>query len=209
MCQRIYAVDEVSLTRQESQSANLLVQVQARAVTSGWRTPTLTRHQYRSPPEDGILTYDLHAIAPDADVKTLPVLTRVSADTALTDVDIDNFWGPGQPLVGVRCHAQCNNKLALLKPELGLSEMAVAPQLTFSEDFTPQFARDIRPLFRPYDIAMMMMVRDLDLGSYETVCQHGGLILSRLKDGSMPNDGPWPARDVALFEQWLLKGKAP
>jgi hypothetical protein len=209
MCQRIYAVDEVSLTRQETQSPNFLVQVQARAVTSGWRSPTLTRHRYRNPPEDGILTYDLHAIAPDSDAKTLPVLTRVSADTALTDVDIDNFWGPGRPLVGVRCHAQSNNKLALLEPQLGVPKTTVAPQLTFSEDFTPEFARDIRPLFRPYDIAMMMRVRDLDLNSHEAVCQQGTLILSRLKDGSMPNDGPWPASDVALFEQWLLKGKAP
>ncbi|MBO6897326.1 MAG: hypothetical protein JJ868_08145 [Shimia sp.] len=209
MCQRIYAVDEVSLTRQDAQSSNLLVQVQARAVTSGWRTPTLKRHSHKNPPEDGILTYDLQAIAPNAEDTVLPVLTRVCADTALTAVDIKNFWGPGQPLVGVRCNAQSNTKLTLLESRLGGSEMAAAPQQSYSEEYIPQFARDIRPLFRPYDIAMMMRVRDLDLGSYETVCKHGTLILSRLKDGSMPNDGPWPASDVALFEQWLLKGKAP
>lgn len=209
MSQRIYAVDEVSLIQQDVQPPNLLVQVQARTVSSGWRGPTLTPHHYRSPPEDGILAFDLNGIAPESFTNSLPVLTRVSADTALTNVNIANFWGTGQPLIGVRCHAQSNNKLALLETKLGLPEITLMPQLIPSEDFIPQFARDIRPLFRPYDIAMMIRVRDLDLGSYEVVCQHGALILSRLKDGSMPNDGPWPASDVALFEQWLAQGKAP
>ena len=209
MSQRIYAIDSVTLTQQESTPPNLLVQVQARAVSSGWRAPTLALHHYRQPPEDGILAFDLIGTAPDSLSTTLPVLTHTCADTVLPDVDLGNFWGVDQPLVGVRCHAQSNAKLALLQPKLGIPEVTLIPKITMSEDFCPQFSRDIRPLFRPYDIAMMIMVRDLDLGSYEAVSQHGGLILSRLRDGSMPCDGPWPNSDIALFEQWLAQGKAP
>ncbi len=209
MNQRIYAIDAVTLSLQETQPPNLLIQVDARAISSGWRAPTLTAHHYRLPPKDGILAYDLTGTPPDSFATSLPVLTRVSADTVLKAVDLANFWGPDQPLAGVCCHAQSNTKQMLLQPRIGSPEILELPKLTLSEDIRPQYARDIRPLFRPYDIAMMIMVRDLDLGSYEAVCQYGELILARLKDGTMPSDGPWPASDIALFEHWLAQGKAP
>jgi hypothetical protein len=32
---------------------------------------------------------------------------------------------------------------------------------------------------------------------------HGDAILARLKAGTMPCDGAWPAERVAIFERWL------
>jgi hypothetical protein len=38
------------------------------------------------------------------------------------------------------------------------------------------------------------------------VVANGDAILGRLKDGTMPCDGAWPAQQVSLFEQWLAQG---
>jgi hypothetical protein len=70
------------------------------------------------------------------------------------------------------------------------------------------FAKDIKPLFRSFDIASMKRA-GLDLGSYEDVNAAADKILSRLKDGSMPCDGPWRQEDVDKFRQWVTDGKLP
>jgi hypothetical protein len=48
--------------------------------------------------------------------------------------------------------------------------------------------RDIRPLFREKDVSSMSIA--LDLASYSDVRANADL--SKLSDGSMPCDGPWP-----------------
>jgi hypothetical protein len=53
------------------------------------------------------------------------------------------------------------------------------------------------------------MARAFDLSSYGDVVSHGQAIAGRLKNGSMPCDGRWPADRVALFERWLSDGSAP
>ncbi len=53
------------------------------------------------------------------------------------------------------------------------------------------------------------MRRAFDLWSYDDVVAHGEAIATRLKDGSMPCDGPWTKDRVALFERWLNDGSAP
>jgi hypothetical protein len=45
-----------------------------------------------------------------------------------------------------------------------------------------------------------------DLWAYEDVKKHGAAILSRLKAGTMPCDGAWPAERVAVFERWIGSG---
>jgi hypothetical protein len=70
----------------------------------------------------------------------------------------------------------------------------------------PSFASDIKPLFRESDRTSMK--RAFDLWSYDDVVAHGQAIAGRLKDGSMPCDGPWPAEQVALFERWFEDGRA-
>lgn len=71
------------------------------------------------------------------------------------------------------------------------------------------FAKDIRPLFRDDPDVETMIAMGLDLSSYAGVKASSQAILSRLKDGSMPCDGPWLPERVALFEQWISEGMAP
>ena len=71
------------------------------------------------------------------------------------------------------------------------------------------FASDIRPLFRDTPDVSAMKKMGLDLSSYEDVKQNADAIHSRLEDGSMPCDGPWPTERVALFKSWMDEGMAP
>jgi hypothetical protein len=66
------------------------------------------------------------------------------------------------------------------------------------------FATDIRPLFRESDREAMR--RAFDLWDYDDVVSHGPAIAAKLRDGTMPCDGPWPAERVALFDRWLERG---
>jgi hypothetical protein len=75
---------------------------------------------------------------------------------------------------------------------------------------TPGFEKDIRPLFRPMDIAHMKAVfPEMDFANYEIVKAKRARIAAALKrdpliDGSMPSDAPWPAAAIALFDIWVL-----
>ena len=72
---------------------------------------------------------------------------------------------------------------------------------------TLSFERDIKPLFRDSDRAAMR--KAFDLWSVTDVAAHGDAIAARLRDGSMPCDGPWPAERVATFTNWLDAGAKP
>ena len=74
-------------------------------------------------------------------------------------------------------------------------------------DTTLSFERDIKPLFRDSDRAAMR--KAFDLWSATDVATHGHAIAARLRDGSMPCDGPWPAERVATFTSWLDAGAEP
>jgi hypothetical protein len=67
------------------------------------------------------------------------------------------------------------------------------------------FDSDIKPLFRGKDRDSML--RAFDLWSYSDVQTHADAIVDRLKNGSMPCDGPWPAERIQLFERWIENGK--
>ena len=67
------------------------------------------------------------------------------------------------------------------------------------------FETDIRPLFRESDREAMDFA--FDLWSHDDVSENAGEILSRLQDGSMPCDAPWPADRVMVFESWINAGK--
>jgi hypothetical protein len=45
-----------------------------------------------------------------------------------------------------------------------------------------------------------------DLWAYSDVREHSAAILHRLRAGSMPCDGPWPAERVDLFTRWIDSG---
>ncbi len=69
------------------------------------------------------------------------------------------------------------------------------------------FSLDILPLFRESDRSAMRGA--FDLWSHDEVAAHGQAIAARLKNGSMPCDGPWPPEQVSLFERWLEQGALP
>jgi hypothetical protein len=48
-----------------------------------------------------------------------------------------------------------------------------------------------------------------DLWDAQDVAAHADAILVRLREGSMPCDGAWPAEHVAVFERWVSSGKQP
>jgi hypothetical protein len=68
------------------------------------------------------------------------------------------------------------------------------------------FERDIKPLFRDRDRGAMKFF--VDLWSYDDVARESDAILERLRDGSMPCDGPWDEERIALFQNWVDGGKA-
>jgi hypothetical protein len=72
---------------------------------------------------------------------------------------------------------------------------------------TLSFERDIKPLFREKDRTSMS--KAFDLWSATDVAAHGQAILGRLRDGSMPCDGAWPASNVDTFANWLTEGAQP
>ena len=69
------------------------------------------------------------------------------------------------------------------------------------------FAADVKPLFRDRDRAAML--KAFDLWSYDDVRAHAADIEEKVRAGSMPCDGAWPADWVALFARWRAEGTAP
>ena len=74
-----------------------------------------------------------------------------------------------------------------------------------TEDSTPGFARDIKPLFGEGDRYAMYFA--FDLWNHHNVCKHAQDILKRLTDGSMPfNRKEWPEEQIAQFRLWVEAG---
>ncbi len=71
------------------------------------------------------------------------------------------------------------------------------------------FAKDIRPLFRDTPDVDSMKDFGMDLSSFADVKAQAQAIHSRLADGSMPCDEPWPQDRIATFKQWMDEGMAP
>jgi hypothetical protein len=71
------------------------------------------------------------------------------------------------------------------------------------------FAKDIRPLFRDTPDVDSMKDYGLDLSSFTDVKAQAEDIYSRVLDGSVPCDEPWPKERIALFKQWMDEGMAP
>ena len=71
----------------------------------------------------------------------------------------------------------------------------------------PQFATDIKPLFR--DLDRNSMIKAFDLWNYPDVVAHQDAILHALESGAMPCDGAWPANQVAILKRWITEGSKP
>jgi CDGSH-type Zn-finger protein/truncated hemoglobin YjbI len=68
-----------------------------------------------------------------------------------------------------------------------------------------RFGQHIKPLFRQRDQRSMSFA--FDLWSHEDVSRHADAILGRLRDGTMPCDGPWPREKIEVFARWASTGK--
>jgi CDGSH-type Zn-finger protein/truncated hemoglobin YjbI len=102
------------------------------------------------------------------------------------------------------CNATPGARVSALAPPA--EEAIVSVQIPEVGE-VPSFARHVKGLFRPMDRNSMKFA--FDLWSAEDVATHGEAILARLKAGTMPCDGGWPADRVEIFEAWLRSGALP
>jgi len=69
------------------------------------------------------------------------------------------------------------------------------------------YSHDIRPLFRPNDVACMgPRGKKLDDPAWMCVPANAQLVYSAVSAGRMPPDGRWPPDKVAIFKQWMDQG---
>jgi len=96
-------------------------------------------------------------------------------------------------------------------PDARVSALAVqtteeAPVMELPTEGEPiSFDAHIKPLFRSKDRQSMKFV--FDLWAHDDVSLHADAILQRLRNGSMPCDGAWPAEKVDAFDRWIQAGK--
>jgi truncated hemoglobin YjbI len=89
----------------------------------------------------------------------------------------------------------------------GTDEAPEPPAVKLPEPGEPlSFDAHIKQLFRERDRTSMRFA--FDLWSHADVTTHGDAILERLKAGTMPCDGAWPAEQVDVFERWITAGAA-
>lgn len=70
------------------------------------------------------------------------------------------------------------------------------------------FEKDIRPLFAQIDVDHMAFM--MDLSSHDDVKANSDGILSVVKDGSMPPNGPkWTDEMCGKFQSWMEQGCPP
>jgi CDGSH-type Zn-finger protein/truncated hemoglobin YjbI len=69
------------------------------------------------------------------------------------------------------------------------------------------FEAHIKPLFREHDRKSMTFA--FDLWSRGDVQTHAADILERLRNGTMPCDGTWPAEKIEVFTRWTESGYQP
>jgi len=78
------------------------------------------------------------------------------------------------------------------------------PVVLPAADEPVRFEKHIKPLFRRRDRQSMTFA--FDLWAYDDVSHHAPAILERLRNGTMPCDGAWPADKVDTFERWTITG---
>src|SRR5262245_32160907 len=107
----IHAVDEVTAQIAEATaSSHISIIAIGRTSSTGWSNGRLASLINEPPPSDGIAEFEFLADAPESGAVTLPVLTPISANAAMENIDIANFWDAGKPLRGIRVVAARNSK---------------------------------------------------------------------------------------------------
>ncbi len=99
------------------------------------------------------------------------------------------------------CNANPQARVSALAPRPA-DEVVTLP----GDDEPVGYAAHIKQLFRSTDRESMRFA--FDLWSYADVTTHATAILARLRAGSMPCDGAWPAEKIAVFDRWIDAGMA-
>jgi CDGSH-type Zn-finger protein/truncated hemoglobin YjbI len=99
------------------------------------------------------------------------------------------------------CDATPWSRVNALAPEEEEEEDVAAP----AAEEPLSFDKNIKTLFRKRDRMSMKFV--FDLWEYDDVSTHADEILNRVRNGSMPCDGTWPAEKVDAFARWIEAGK--
>ncbi|MGR6918751.1 CDGSH iron-sulfur domain-containing protein [[Actinomadura] parvosata] len=100
------------------------------------------------------------------------------------------------------CEAKPGSRVSALAPPSQRAQVRLP-----ADDEPVSFTDHIQPLFREVDRRSMSFA--FDLWSHDDVAKHADAILHRLRQGTMPCDGPWPAEHVDLFARWITEGAAP
>lgn len=109
---RILEVTDVQVQILKSHPPKLVIIASGKVPTSGWSHGALVPWIYVTVPQDGIQDLDFVATPPDG--ISLPVVLGIAAQITV-EADIQNYWGPGKPLAGVRIHARDNSVVYELK----------------------------------------------------------------------------------------------
>jgi hypothetical protein len=79
------------------------------------------------------------------------------------------------------------------------------PVVLPAADEIVRFEQHVKPMFRSQDRQSMRFA--FDLWSYDDVSAHADAIVSRLRAGTMPCDGPWPSTQTDVLQRWTDTGK--
>ncbi|MGX9574286.1 hypothetical protein [Mesorhizobium sp. f-mel] len=212
---QIHVLDEVTAQIAEAAAAcHISIIALGRVSTTGWSDGRLVRIVNVVPPSDGIVEFEFLANAPSETAILLEVLTPISANSAMENVEISNFWGTDLPLRGIRVLAARNSKTVEVLSKEESSELnrkmspravAVVAEPTGPAKDPPGYQEDIRPLFRNRDANAMRIQSGFDLHVYEDVKANATGIAKKLRI-NMPCDGLWPPEDIAKFDAWVAGG---
>jgi hypothetical protein len=94
------------------------------------------------------------------------------------------------------------SRMSALAPQEEPEQEVVLP----GADEPVSFEKHVKALFRKRDRDSMKFA--FDLWAYDDVRGNAQAILTRVKAGTMPCDGAWPAEWVEVFERWTQNGMA-
>ena len=136
--QRVLSITSVEINIDNHVPPHVLIHVQGKVTSTGWSNPGLEPWRYIRPPEDGVQDFDFVAEPPRG--ITNPVISPIAASLHVP-VDIENYWGAGKPLKGVRIHSQTNSMTAALEDatpmEAAFEQNAPFPWDIFKIDLKP------------------------------------------------------------------------
>lgn len=101
--------------------STLVIHSVGKVPSSGWTNPQLSPRFYIVAPSDGVQDFDFYATPPTG--ISLPIVLPIVAEAA-AQLDVDNYWGQGKPLKGVRIHARKNDIEVPLEEKSEMSPMA-------------------------------------------------------------------------------------